>query len=205
MFLLARWVCKDNRAAFVAGVIYGFSPYLFAHAYPGHVNLIHVEFIPIFILEILRYLEEEKFKHLLLASLSLAAIMLCSLYYLLYMLLFLLVCSIWEVRQSWRDVASVPSFYVRSYAKLFLILFIAVFPFSMEMALWLPKSGYMRAPVEHTVAFSSDFFSFFMPSFMHPVFGRVHRSIRFSGNPWKQTNYLGYTPLFLSVYILYIT
>lgn len=61
-FLLTRYLIKDDLAAFVAGIIFAFPPYIFAHLLDGHTNLITTWPIPFYVLFLLKTLKSLRWK-----------------------------------------------------------------------------------------------------------------------------------------------
>ena len=60
MYLLAEYLIKNRYAAFIAGLVFEFSPFHIAHALVGHLNWSGIEFIPLFILFFLLMLKDKK-------------------------------------------------------------------------------------------------------------------------------------------------
>ncbi len=56
MFILADYIVKDRRAAFIAGLIFAFSAFHIAQA--GHIHFINIEWAPLFVYFLLRVIEE---------------------------------------------------------------------------------------------------------------------------------------------------
>ncbi len=85
--LFAFWLAKDVTGkywpAIAAGYAYTFTGHHFAHA-QGHMQLISMEFIPLFMLLWLRLLRKPSYKWAIAASLAITAVLLCDLYYLFY-------------------------------------------------------------------------------------------------------------------------
>ena len=63
---LVNYLTKNPTASFVAGIIFMFSPYHFAHAL-GHLSLISIGWIPLYILFLLKTLKEDNYKNVILA------------------------------------------------------------------------------------------------------------------------------------------
>jgi len=66
-YLLAKYLLKPQKhsghlAAILAGIIYAFSPYTFAQAIDGHINLTSTWFLPFYVLFLYRALKEENWK-----------------------------------------------------------------------------------------------------------------------------------------------
>ncbi len=104
-YLLARHVLGPQAGrlpAFVAGLVFTFSPYHFAHLL-GHMQLISLEWIPFYALYLLRTAEaaqaggprREIVRRALLAALFLVLVTLCDWYYLLYCLIFTALLLLW--------------------------------------------------------------------------------------------------------------
>jgi hypothetical protein len=85
--LTTFWLCHHfTRAYFpslVGGMIFTFSNYHFAHA-DGHLNLVSLEWIPLFLLLAFRALERPTVLRGVFAGLALALVTSCDLYYFLY-------------------------------------------------------------------------------------------------------------------------
>jgi len=106
-YLLARHVLGPGSrrlAAFCAGLIFTFSPYHIAHLL-GHMQLISLEWIPFYVLYLLRTVEAAQkglprralVRNALLAALFLVLVTLCDWYYLMYCLIFTAALGTWQV------------------------------------------------------------------------------------------------------------
>ncbi|MDE1834312.1 MAG: hypothetical protein KGH64_03160 [Candidatus Micrarchaeota archaeon] len=60
MFLLAYYLIGNKSAAFVAGVVFEFSPFHMMHSLGGQLNWANIEFIPLFILFFLMMIRTKK-------------------------------------------------------------------------------------------------------------------------------------------------
>ncbi len=60
MFFLADYVVKNKYAAFIAGIIFTFSPFHMIHTLEGQINWIGIQFIPLFILFFLLMIRDKK-------------------------------------------------------------------------------------------------------------------------------------------------
>lgn len=86
MYLLAKDLTGNRDGAFVAGMIYAFSPYHMGHTL-GHLQLIAMEWVPFYLLFLVRILKGGGRRNTLLAAGCLVLSALCSWYYLVYSLL----------------------------------------------------------------------------------------------------------------------
>lgn len=85
-FWLARKVSHSYWPSLVAGAVFTFSQYHTAHAH-GHMQLVSLEWIPLFLLAWLVFLEGPSWKRGLSAGLALFLVILCDYYYFFYCVL----------------------------------------------------------------------------------------------------------------------
>lgn len=86
MFLLARRLTRDSPSALLAGLAFGFSPFLITRAM-GHPSLAMAAALPVFLLFVLEARDSMRYRHAVLAGLALAAAALSDAYYGMYGLL----------------------------------------------------------------------------------------------------------------------
>ncbi|MGH7899784.1 MAG: hypothetical protein ACREQQ_17645 [Candidatus Binatia bacterium] len=97
-FWLAHAVTGSAVAGLIAGYVFAFSAFHFAHT-GAHLNLVSIEWLPLHLLCWLRLLERPSSGRALAAALSLFAIYLCDYYYFAYALL----ASVWfAAYEAWR-------------------------------------------------------------------------------------------------------
>ncbi|HEY7170210.1 MAG TPA: hypothetical protein VH417_05135 [Vicinamibacterales bacterium] len=75
-----------RAAAFVGGVAFAFSSYRFAHL-RGHLDLLQTEWIPVFVLLLLRVKDHGRLRDVVLAGLALAGAFLTAAYYAVFLLM----------------------------------------------------------------------------------------------------------------------
>ena len=102
MFLLAHDVTRSYWGSVVAGAVLTFSPFHFAHA-GGHMNLISIEFVPLFLLTWMRFLRAPGHGRAALAALSLGAVLACDYNFAFYCGLVGALMFVYRARQL-RDV-----------------------------------------------------------------------------------------------------
>ena len=86
MYFLARYLTRNSRAGLIAGIIYGFSPFMFAHFF--HAHIITAGGIPLSFLFLHRFFEQKALKDLMWFTLFFILQVLANGYYALYLLLF---------------------------------------------------------------------------------------------------------------------
>lgn len=83
MFWLVHHLNKSYVVALLAGAMYTFSSYHLAHGI-GHMQLVSMEWVPLFLLAWWRLLEKPSYKMAIGAGLSLFLVVLCDYYYVFY-------------------------------------------------------------------------------------------------------------------------
>jgi len=83
MFWLVHYLNKSYAVAILAGAMYAFSSYHVAHGI-GHMQLISMEWVPLFLLAWWRLLEKPSYKMAVGAGLALFLVALCDYYYVFY-------------------------------------------------------------------------------------------------------------------------
>jgi hypothetical protein len=205
MYLLAYYLIKDRRAAFISGIIFTFCPYHFAHAL-GHINLIAIEWIPLYLLFLMRAVREGGSRNAIYAGLFLALNAASSLYYLLYMFIFTFIFLTYH-HISERSVLGKET--IRQVGIMGATFLVMTSPliYLIGKELLTARSNYMY--VGGFVSFSGDLAAYFIPSLFNPILGQAARLIyaTFSNlNPEigiaEMTIYAGYTVIILSLIAL---
>ena len=93
-FWLAWYFTKSYWASFIAGAIFTFSNYHFAHA-QGHLNLVSLEWIPLFVLCWYVFITRPGIFMAIVSAIVLFLVFLCDYYYFLYSILIGCLVVIW--------------------------------------------------------------------------------------------------------------
>jgi hypothetical protein len=196
-YLLVKYLTNNTKAAFLSGLIFMFCPYHFAHAL-GHMNLAATEWIPFYVLFLIKMTRENKRTNVLYAAFFLVLTAMTSDYYLVYMFSFTLLYIIyyWLVDKSLIN---------KDFLKNFLIMITGVvvgfspFLYIMLKEMLLTGSNYIYEGGFED--FSADLMAFFTPTIFHPIFKDLVSPINshFSGGGVESTVFAGYTVLFLSI------
>jgi hypothetical protein len=196
-YLLVTYLTGDRRAAFLSGLIFMFCPYHFARAL-GHVNLMSTEWIPFYVLFLIKTVKEGRRSNALFAAVFLFLTAICSYYYLIYLLVFTLMLLLYYL---WADKYSILKKDFLKRLSILIIVFGLIFsPFAYPLLkeIVIAKSNYMYGG--GFVIYSADFLGFFIPSLFHPLFKDLVTPIyeNFTGNTAEYTTFIGYTVLFLA-------
>ncbi|AMM42131.1 conserved hypothetical protein, membrane [Candidatus Desulfofervidus auxilii] len=191
MYFLSFYLTQDKFGSFIAGVIFSFCPYKFAHLL-GHLNLVSTEWIPFYILYLIKTFKEPfSYKNICLASIFFLSTILCSYYYVFYLIIFTTLFFTFEVKNR---IFTKRTFF------LILFIFISVFPLlvmGFQAYLegdFIKGSGYKQ--------FSADLLAFFIPSPLHPLFGPYVKPIysAFRAGGTEGIVFMGYIVLALFIY-----
>jgi hypothetical protein len=201
MYLLAYQLTAHAGASFIASLVFAYSPYHFAHA-EHHLQLSSIQFIPFFVLYLLRLFEHPRLKHALIAGGFLFLAALCSWYYLMYLAIF---STIFIIYQS----TGRPHRYLnRRFLGWFLVMFLffgmLVSPFVYPL-LKDKLSGTHYFSKNLQLWFSADAAAFFIPPPAHPLAPNSFNELytKLGGNTWEATVFLGYSVLLLTGYSVY--
>jgi hypothetical protein len=193
----------DELGAFLAGAVFTFSPFHFAHLL-GHMQVISLEWLPFYALCLVGSLSSPRLRigpHIALPIVFLVLTALCDWYYLLYLLLFTLVYVFYQL---WRRHAS-----KLSLAKAVLVLAVGgliLSPLLVPMVVEaLRDASYLNFPFKNTVRLSADLLAFVTPNEFHPVWGPAAARLSqvFSSSTAERMVFLGYVPLALAAYALW--
>jgi len=102
-FWLARAVVRSYVLALIGGFVFSFSNYHFAHA-QGHMQLVSMEWIPLFVLCWMRVMQAPRIRTALAASGALFLVLLCDHYYFLYGVLVGGFMVLWEMGRQRRPL-----------------------------------------------------------------------------------------------------
>ncbi len=204
-FLLADKVVADKPSAFVAGLIFGFSPFHWAHL-NGQLNFVSIQWMPFYVLFLLKAADDPvRTRRTQAVNIGLAALFLAlnaltewtlAAFLLMFTALYALY-RLWQERQEWRTILLGPWLRIALVVGLFVGL---TAPVLLPMLGEARSNQNIKYDPQESVVYSADLLSFVTPYEFHPVLGNWSRSLaqKFSGNPAERTAYLGLTVLVLA-------
>jgi hypothetical protein len=220
-YLLAHYALRGRTSAtwrpwvaFMAGVVYTFSPYHFAHLL-GHMQLISLEWLPFYVLSLLQSLNRltnpplPSSDNLSSSALNLNFYVslawkpalfllltaLCDWYYAFYLICFTglaVLWTMWKRRKFWPPLVT---------AGLIGVLFaLPLSPLLLTIVTETLTADYMLPPPGSNIELSADLLAFLSPNEFHPLWGEVARSwgAHFSASPSEHIVFAGYSVLLLS-------
>jgi hypothetical protein len=197
-FRLALEVTESYWGSIIAGYVFTFSQYHFAHA-EGHLQLVALEWIPFFILCWLRLVIEPNIGRAVAASLALLLVALCDYYYLFYCVLAGAMIGAWHV---WGLRADLADYARRAWRPMVVFGGATLATSGVLLASLLRLNAADPLGGEHqSLAFSLDALALFIPG-GHWRFATLTKSYfeRLPGNIHESSVYLG-LPVLLSIYV----
>jgi hypothetical protein len=197
VFLIVHDLTKDSLSSFVAGLVYAFTPYRFAHL-SGHYNLISIEWIPFYALYVLRYFRGGNWFYLAFAVLFAFLTSLTDYYYALYLIVWSGLLSLyWLISMQKKSKTLTRTGLLAGSTILVHLPLIGLMYWGILQGGWVGRP----AGPEMLETFSADIAGFIVPSIQHPVFGTWAQNISQGWNTKfaEHTLYLGISPLILII------
>jgi len=195
MWLVVRDLTGNLPASFVAGLVYAFTPYRFAHL-SGHYGLISIEWLAFYALYALRYFRAGHRADLALAAAFALLTSLTEYYYGLYLIVWSGLLALYRLIQDPERRKILGRIGLLAGTALLVHLPL------VGLVYWgISRGGWVGRPAgaEMLEALSADLAGFITPSALHPVFGAWAGEF---GRGWstsfaEHTVYLGIIPLIL--------
>lgn len=223
VFLLTLWVLRSTKtwqvsenlpglAAFVAGLIFTFAPFHMAHLL-GHMQVMSLEWMPFYILYLLRATQRQRtdkpwLRDSLLAGFFLVLVGLCDWYFVLYLFLFtglylILGIGYWIFRRRSQPLLRNTQYAIRSLLPAVLaglIFLLLLSPILSPMISEALRFNFMQRPTSDLYILSAAVVDFFVPNRLHTLFRPD--SFTWPGNQIapvsERTISIGYTALILA-------
>ena len=202
MYLLARHLTASIPAAWVAGLIYGFSPYMLARSL-GHLNYLSSDWIPFYILCLFKMVQHNRPRWTIGAGVFLLLTAYSEYYYLIYLILFTgcyLCYVLWQKKDGIRNTR-----FLLNFLCLGGILVIGFSP-----VLWVllggGQTGFVYAGWSGSGKYGADLLAFFTPPPGSFLYGDWSTNLfaRFTGsNRTEATVFAGYAVCLLVGYAVF--
>jgi hypothetical protein len=208
-YLLALYVIgggrrtRDHLVAFLAGAVFTFSPFHFAHLL-GHMQVISVEWLPFYVLALVKSLSSARMRpvsHVGLPVVFFVLSALCDWYFVLYLLVFTV---LYLAYRAWADRR--PRSLVSKTGLVLVVSGIVLSPLLVPMIREaLQDPSHLLSPFETTVRLSADLLAFITPNEFHPLWGEAAASLSeaFTSSTSERMVFAGYITLALAGYALW--
>ncbi len=196
-YLLGRYLIRDGFGAFICGVIFAFSTFRLVHCL-GHLNLISTEWIPLFVLFLIKLLRRPTWSAALLTGLFFLLVALSSWYLATGCVILGAVVVVWHLvrgKVSWRHIG----YLVLAGALSGVLLMPLMVP--MVRIVLSGEQPVVGMTAQDQVHYSMDLASPFIFSPRHFLFGQVAQEVynnRMSGVGLERDSYVGFVAIILS-------
>lgn len=204
-YLLVKYLTDNKYAAFIAGIIFAFSPYHFSRGlyFFGAAN---VEWFPFCALFLMKTVKEGGTKNSVLAGIFFILVAMSDLQYMLFMGIFTGFVFLYDffinIRFKNNFIYSLKEI-IKKYVIFGLVSFLGILPLTInEISIALSKENFLKPNVNDIPKLSNDVMSFFLPSNLHPLLGQFTSELYSNLPSWpaERVNYIGYIVLVLSAF-----
>lgn len=199
-FLLAFYFTRSYWGSLIAGFIFTFSNYHFAHT-AGHMHLVSLEWIPLFLLLWFIFLDRPSMTLGIAVSLTLFFVLLCDYYYFFYVLIVALIIFIWHIKKNGDVFFLFKKKFVLPLSAFALGILLSSVPFLITFVLFVAKSNILGT--HDSRLFSLDLLAPLIPG-GHWRFAAWTQSYwaNLPGNFNESSVHLGISVIFVLFYVL---
>ncbi|TAH50743.1 MAG: hypothetical protein EYC68_12975 [Chloroflexota bacterium] len=189
-------------AAFAAGLVYAFSANKFLYASLGQFNIASSQWIPFYILFLLKIFDSPKppLRYGFLLGFFLLAQALSEFIFASFLILFTFAYILYRLIKTRFQIKNQKS-KIKNLLLAFLVFTIPMLPILAAMISdTLTEGDFIQQGLGFSNIFSADLVGFFVPSQLHPLFGSLVSRFSF---PYINFMYLGFTALALAILALW--
>lgn len=198
-YLLAFDFVRNRGAAFLAGLVFTFSPYHLGHLNYAHFDSIALQWIPFTLLAVKKYLERPSPKLFFLALLLLIWVSITNWYYTLFTALLI---GLYAIYAAWRARSAIPLLRLGLVGIAYVILLSPLF-LSMYNVIASGQVLPARA-LRQANRFSADLLALVVPTTQHPIWGGFVSPLanQFSRGSAERGVFYGYVPMVLAAWAI---
>ncbi len=215
-FMLSRYLVKNDYAAFIAGLVFAFSPMHIAQSY-SHLQWTTIEFIPLFVFCFLLMLREKKTKYAIYAAIAFVLLTFAGdIEQGIMMVAFAIISLVILLFLDRKEILNKRS--IMNIAVLGAAVLVISSPFLISIYTNLGSSlssASQLSDVAHNMLYSDNLASFFLPSYFNGIFhnatlgyvasvyGTTYKGVTYSPDITEKVSYIGYSVLLLAALALY--
>ncbi|MBN1584488.1 MAG: hypothetical protein JXA89_27530 [Anaerolineae bacterium] len=196
MYLLTKHLTQRRDAAFLAGLVFAFFPYHVSGNWDGQMNLANIQWLPLFILFVLRLAEQKNVWDAVWAGVFFALASLDCWFFAIFLALWSIAYVLYSLllertRWNWRFV------WLGGLAILIAIALLS--PLMVPVLVDAIRGTGESALDYYATEKSTDLLAFVIPSSQHPILGRYVEPITAGFKHWRPA-FLGYMALILALF-----
>lgn len=206
-YLLVKYLTDNKYAAFIAGIVFAFSPYHFSRGL-YFFGAATVQWIPFCALYLMKTVKEEGIKNPILAGIFFILVAMSDLQYLIFMGIFAGLVFFYDLYLTLRSRKNFTHSVKQIIIKYFFfggVAFLGVLPLTInEILIALSNQNFLKPNANEIPKLSNDLMSFFLPSHLHPLLGQFTSDLYSNILSWpaERVNFIGYIVLGLSILAL---
>jgi len=201
MYCLANYLIKSRLAAVVSAIIFSFSPFHFFQGISTNIGTMHYEWIPFFVLYLIKFLRSTKLKDFILTILFLLLIALAEHQLLAFTLIFAVILAVAFFIKNHRVLYRF-KFWIYGAGGIVILLLAIKFIFGGLLTVTQSEENYLDPGSDQVKRYSADAIDFFVPASINPFWGEKLNYLRKdteANGMGRQSNYVGYTVIFLAL------
>lgn len=204
-YLLAKYLTDNKYAAFIAGIVFAFSPYHFSRGL-YFFGAATVQWIPFCALFLMKTVKEGGIKNPIIAGVFFILVAMSDLQYLIFMGIFTGLVFLYDFYINFNSEKNI--FYsvkgiIMKYSLFGVVTFLGVLPLTInEILIALSNQNFLKPSPKEIPKLSNDLISFFLPSHLHTLLGQFTSDFYSNIPSWlaEKVNFIGYIVLGLSAF-----
>ncbi len=200
MYKLAFYLIKSRPAALISAIIFAFSPFHFSQGVSTNIGTMHYEWIPFFILYLIKFLRNATLKNFFLTVLFLVLIALAEHQLLAFTLVLAVILVLTFILKNFRTLFKF-KFWLYGGGAILVLLLAIKFIFGGLFEVTDSENNYLDPGSDQVRRYSTDAVDFFVPPLLNPFWGEKFNYLREeteANEAGRQSNYIGYTVMFLA-------
>lgn len=201
MYLLVYYLTKNRAAGIISALIFSFSPFHITQATATNFGTMHYEWIPFFILFLIRFFRGLKLKDFIWMMVFLFLIALTEHQLLAFTLVFTIIFTVCYLIKN-RKIFLHPKIWIYSLSGVVVLLVLVKLLFGGLLKVTESQDNYLDPGSDQVRRYSADAIDFFIPSSLHPFWGDKYNYMREdteANSEGRKSSYIGYGVIILSL------
>jgi len=203
-YLLVKYLTGNRYAAFIAGIVFAFSPYHFSRGL-YFFGAATIQWIPFCALFLIKTVKEGGIKNPIIAGVFFILVAMSDLQYMVFMGIFTGLVFLYDLyrnvnfnKEFFRSIIQI----AKKYTAFGIVAFLGVLPLTAnEILVSLSSQNFLKPDYSEIPKLSNDLMSFFIPSHLHSFLGEYTLDLYANIPSWlpEKVNFIGYAVLGLSI------